>query len=58
MRRTKVELSEKRVEMLRIWYAIFIAILDMPDTDAINMEQLRKLRQRIREEAPELEAKP
>jgi len=57
-RTSKVDLSEKRVELLRIWYAIFVTIIDLPGEPAADIEKLRKLRERIRKDAPELEPQP
>ena len=57
-RTTKGKQFEKRVELLRTWYAIFVTIMDIPGEPAADIKKLRKLRERIRQDAPELEAKP
>lgn len=48
-------LNEKAIEALKVWYAIFTTIIDLPDTPQGDIEKLRKLRDRIRKEAPELD---
>jgi hypothetical protein len=50
------DVDARKVEVLKVWYAIFVAIMDKPDTDEKDMALLRKLRDRLRREAPELES--
>lgn len=47
--------NSHKVEALKVWYAIFVTIMDLPDNDADDMKKLRMLRERLRKEAPELE---
>jgi hypothetical protein len=57
--------NQRKVEVLKVWYSLFCAIMDhlSNDTggtsrlsDAEIMQRLRQLRQRLKDEAPELEA--
>jgi hypothetical protein len=46
---------DRKVELLRIWYAAFVGIIDCPDTPEKDLWRLRKLRTAIRHQAPELD---
>lgn len=50
------KLSPAALEALKVWYAIFTTILDMPESPEADMDKLKKLRARINIEAPELNA--
>ena len=47
---------DKKLEALKIWYAIFSAIIDSPGslTAEQQLARFRRLREKILEEAPEL----
>lgn len=49
-------LDPRKVEALKVWYAIFAALLDGPEpseTDAFLVTKMRQLRERIRKEFPD-----
>ena len=52
-------IDPKKLEVLKVWYSLFTTIMDEipndPVPDTWRMEKLRKLRDRLREEAPGLE---
>lgn len=52
-------INEAKLELLKIWYAAFVTIVDAHDagdiTDHQFLESLSQLRQRLRERGPESE---
>ena len=51
-------ISQRMLETLKVWYSLFTMIMDAesdPMTDKID--KLLKLRERLKQEAPELENK-
>jgi len=53
---SKLADREKRVEVLKVWYSIFVAIMDTPRDPEQDLALLVKLRERLKRESPELEA--
>ncbi|HLZ08819.1 MAG TPA: hypothetical protein VKT80_09550 [Chloroflexota bacterium] len=48
-------INEEKLELLRVWYAIFVVIMDHPESPEKDIEKLRKLRAKIRRDAPGLD---
>lgn len=52
-------IDPKKLEVLKVWYALFTTIMDEvpndPVPDSWRIEKLRKLRERLKQEAPGLE---
>jgi hypothetical protein len=52
--RRKMTDFERKVECLKVWYAIFTTIIDRPESPQEDIKKLRQLRDRIRKEAPDI----
>jgi hypothetical protein len=52
----KNPVNERKAEVLKVWYALFTTIMDTWEDPAADVERLKKLRERLRQEDPELEA--
>lgn len=52
-------INEQRLELMKVWYAAFVTIMDMHDAGDMNdhefLEALSKLRETLREQGPESE---
>ena len=46
-------LDPQKLEALKVWYAVFAALLDEPAEDAWLVGKLRKLRAQVREQFPD-----
>jgi hypothetical protein len=56
IRRRMAVSNERKVEVLKVWYALFTTIMDTWEDPAADIERLKKLRNRLAQEDPELEA--
>lgn len=56
-----MSIDPKKLEVLKIWYALFTVIMDEipndPVPDSWRIGKLRQLRDRLKREAPKLENK-
>lgn len=47
--------DEKKIESLKLWYALFVSVIDSNEPAHIQLHNLRLIRERIAKESPDLD---